>query len=295
MYLEPPWKRVKHSLPNIFEKKYNENAILQTYMVESLGSFNKQYDLAEDITDNVIEMMMYGIEEKEIMRDINGMEKKIIIVISQMGLFNAQITEIRTDSFKIVVNLSRFNQLSYGLNSIKTKLKETIAHELMHSYIIYSRFHNDENVNDIPDYYGMLTNIYNDESENGDIREISYALYATLYHERQSIVSQTFMSLNALNPNHVNVERHRWIEMIQNSDPYIIFNNILLWMKKMKNYNLKQKNIILGILNDKGINISNFDKMIQNIEGKATIGLKDVTRNAVLYFEKLEEKYKKKK
>ena len=147
---------------------------------------------------------------------------------------------------------------------------------------------------DIPNYYSKLGELLEKEDDN-IIGQIAYALYITFYEERQAFVSQTVMQLNKLNPSHDLIPREEWGNYIKNTDSY----KILLFVKNLsiflKTLTIENKNTIVKTLNDYGIEITNFDKMVNDMYQKSNISFRNVTRNAMIYFRELENKYKKNK
>ena len=302
-------------IPISFLKEENlENCLLKepilneiSFINESLGSFNRQIDIANVLSKEILDMLDNGNKEKDINIEINGekIDTQLVLVRSSSLLHKTYATtepygevndgNIILTKLVFTVYISQFDVLSYDRNNLFNKLVSIINHELMHGNIFSKRISNKQDINIVDWYDGINNIIYNERNDLA--RNVAYSLYACYYHERQSIISSTYAQLlEIFNEDRISFIRNKvkdfsdeekynyllkvYKENLVKTESYQTFLMIENICKNISNNEIR---VIKNIFKGYGINID-LGKEIEKMELISHEAIKDVCRNGSLFF-----------
>jgi len=299
---------------SILEEKNLENCLLKepilkeiSFINESLGSFNRQIDIANVLSKEILDMLDNGNKEKDINIEINGekIDTQLVLVRSSSLLHKTYATtepygevndgNIILTKLVFTVYISQFDVLSYDRNNLFNKLVSIINHELMHGNIFSKRISNKQDINIVDWYDGINNIIYNERNDLA--RNVAYSLYACYYHERQSIISSTYTQLlEIFNEDRISFIRNKvkdfsdeekynyllkvYKENLVKTESYQTF---LMIENICKNISNNEVSVIKNIFKGYGINID-LGKEIEKMELISHEAIKDVCRNGSLFF-----------
>ena len=301
-------------LSSLKEEKSLENCLLKepilneiSFINESLGSFNKQIDIANVLSKEILEMLDNGNKKKDISIEINGekIDTQLVLVRSSSLLHKTYATtepygevndgNIILTKLVFTVYISQFDVLSYDRNNLFNKLISVINHELMHGNIFSKRISNKQGINIVDWYDGINNIIYNERNDLA--RNVAYSLYACYFHERQSIISSTYAQLlEIFNEDRISFIRNKvkdfsdeekynyllkvYKENLVKTESYQTF---LMIENICKNISNNEISVIKNIFKGYGINID-LGKEIEKMELISHEAIKDVCRNGSLFF-----------
>lgn len=302
-------------IPISFLKEENlENCLLKepilneiSFINESLGSFNRQIDIANVLSKEILDMLDNGNKEKDINIEINGekIDTQLVLVRSSSILHKTYATtepygevndgNIILTKLVFTVYISQFDVLSYDRNNLFNKLVSIINHELMHGNIFSKRISNKQDINIVDWYDGINNIIYNERNDLA--RNVAYSLYACYFHERQSIISSTYTQLlEIFNEDRISFIRNKvkdfsdeekynyllkvYKENLVKTESYQTFLMIENICKNISNNEIR---VIKNIFKGYGINID-LGKEIEKMELISHEAIKDVCRNGSLFF-----------
>lgn len=269
-------------------KKYGEQSIL-----ESLGSFPKQRQMSDKITEKLFDKV-YGIHQDT-----------FFVGLEEFGDPNIKIAEItwergngQTEAFlknltkdgkiMIQVNISSFDLRGISKEMFFEKISYIIAHELMHSNIYYKRLANGQDIHDTPKFYNNAIVMYRN-CDDLLFKYFAYAMYNTFYQERQAMISQTeTLIFNQLNREDVkgNKNINKIISnLVKKSDAYEIYSFNIKVCRELKD-NTERKENLKKELEKYFIKIYNIDKLIDKIDSLSKEAINRIYKNSMLYFEK---------
>lgn len=269
-------------------KKYGEQSIL-----ESLGSFPKQRQMSDKITEKLFDKV-YGIHQDT-----------FFVGLEEFGDPNIKIAEItwergngQTEAFlknltkdgkiMIQVNISLFDLRGISKEMFFEKISYIIAHELMHSNIYYKRLANGQDIHDTPKYYNNAIVMYRN-CDDLLFKYFAYAMYNTFYQERQAMISQTeTLIFNQLNREDVknNKNINKIIsDLVKESDAYEIYSFNIKVCQELKD-NTERKENLKKELEKYFIKIYDIDKLIDKIDSISKETINRIYKNTMLYFEK---------
>lgn len=269
-------------------KKYGEQSIL-----ESLGSFPKQRQMSDKITEKLFDKV-YGIHQDT-----------FFVGLEEFGDPNIKIAEItwergngQTEAFlknltkdgkiMIQVNISLFDLRGISKEMFFEKISYIIAHELMHSNIYYKRLANDQDIHDTPKYYNNAI-VMDRNCDDLLFKYFAYAMYNTFYQERQAMISQTeTLIFNQLNREDVknNKNINKIIsDLVKESDAYEIYSFNIKVCQELKD-NTERKENLKKELEKYFIKIYDIDKLIDKIDSISKETINRIFKNSMLYFEK---------
>lgn len=281
---------------SVIRPKYsiNEGKIYDCLLLnEELGAFKSQYYMADIMANTAMDMIRNHIKEKEVNFPSpysKWRQFKIEIEYSEdssMVFYNTTATFEGCNDIKVVVSLkiSRNDVLSLSIFELKHKLTKIIAHELNHGYTVISTYNNKGEIPNYPTYYHQMVSIIQDDSINPNsiIYQIAYAVYVTSYLEVPAFVSQTVPQIAASLKNK-NCSYEEFINEIKQTEAYEIYSDIL--------YNLLpkvekcDKKIIVTELNNYELKMNEriLDKLIVQIKQNAEKAIRNIIRNAMIYF-----------
>lgn len=278
-----------------------------SFINESLGSFNRQIDIANVLSKEILDMLDNGNKEKDISIEINGekIDTQLVLVRSSSLLHKTYATtepygevndgNIILTKLVFTVYISQFDVLSYDRNNLFNKLISVINHELMHGNIFSKRISNKQGINIVDWYDGINNIIYNERNDLA--RNIAYSLYACYFHERQSIISSTYAQLlEIFNEDRISFIRNKvkdfsdeekyncllkvYKENLVKTESYQTFLMIENICKNISNNEIR---VIKNIFKGYGINID-LGKEIEKMELISHEAIKDVCRNGSLFF-----------
>lgn len=269
-------------------KKYGEQSIL-----ESLGSFPKQRQMSDKITEKLFDKV-YGIHQDT-----------FFVGLEEFGDPNIKIAEItwergngQTEAFlknltkdgkiMIQVNISSFDLRGISKEMFFEKISYIIAHELMHSNIYYKRLANGQDIHDTPKFYNNAIVMYRN-CDDLLFKYFAYAMYNTFYQEIQAMISQTeTLIFNQLNREDVkgNKNINKIISnLVKESDAYEIYSFNIKVCQELKD-NTERKENLKKELEKYFIKIYNIDKLIDKIDSLSKEAINRIYKNSMLYFEK---------
>lgn len=299
---------------SILEEKNLENCLLKepilkeiSFINESLGSFNRQIDIANVLSKEILDMLDNGNKEKDINIEINGekIDTQLVLVRSSSLLHKTYATtepygevndgNIILTKLVFTVYISQFDVLSYDRNNLFNKLVSIINNELMHGNIFSKRIFNKQDINIVDWYDGINNIIYNERNDLA--RNVAYSLYACYFHERQSIISSTYTQLlEIFNEDRISFIRNKvkdfsdeekynyllkvYKENLVKTESYQTFLMIENICKNISNNEIR---VIKNIFKGYGINID-LGKEIEKMELISHEAIKDVCRNGSLFF-----------
>lgn len=299
---------------SILENKEIKNCLLKesvleeiSFINESLGSFNKQSDIASTLSKQIVSMLDNDKKEKDIKIEIDGeiIDIQLVLVRSSSLLNKTYATtepygnvengNIILTKLVFTVYISQFDVLSYDRDNLFNKLVSIINHELMHGNVFSKRISNKQDIN-IVDWYSGIKNIISNE-KNDLARKVAYSLYACYYHERQSIISSTYTQLlEIFTENRLTFIRNK-IKDFSTEEKYGYLSKIykenliktesyqtFLMIRNICERLTKDEIKMLGkIFNGYGINI-NLNKEVNKMKIISNEAIKDVCRNGSLFF-----------
>lgn len=270
-------------------------------IVESLGAFDKQYELSNNLSIIAYDMFCNHIEKNVInVEEYNLWLKTIILnVYANNGIitnFSAKILNIGTDSVEIEINIPSNVHLKLNPDKSKKMIKNCIVHELMHDNIFLKRYNNNvKNYDDTPNDYATYIEIMQNENPDSIFYKIGLALYSTFYQEMQAIVSQTSSDLSSLlyqQDSLTNADIRNYIKQTDGYNRYqIILNNLVNVIENTSDNEIK--NISSILYKRYGLNI-NIKKEAKKWKYKSEQALKNIMRNAMLIANGIGERIKEK-
>ena len=305
---------IKYIPLSSLEEENLENCLLKEpilkeilFINESLGSFNRQIDIANVLSKEILDMLDNGNKEKDISIEINGekIDTQLVLVRSSSLLHKTYATtepygevnygNVILTKLVFTVYISQFDVLSYDRNNLFNKLVSIINHELMHGNIFSKRISNKQDINIVDWYDGINNIIYNERNDLA--RNVAYSLYACYFHERQSIISSTYAQLlEIFNEDRISFIRNKvkdfsdeekynyllkvYKENLVKTESYQTF---LMIENICKNISNNEISVIKNIFKGYGINID-LGKEIEKMKLISHEAIKDVCRNGSLFF-----------
>lgn len=245
---------------------------------ESLGVFEGQYELADEVTNACMEAIENG--EREVYVECDGMSFKgvhCVIVRNQWG-FGGKIWKIGEDG-------SIWIEVSYdgrgGEKRNREGIKDAVVHELMHGHIFSKRISNGEEPFDTCELYDVCAQLINNPEADDTLYRFAYAIYSSYYQESQSIVSQSLGQVMSKLRDGLKL-----VDAIKETAAFDIFSGNIDMLKKVVDMNdaVIKKQIILPISELYGVETT--PSSIRKICSKAIVtnneSIKDLSRTAML-------------
>ena len=166
---------------------------------ESLHVFSKQYEIAELLSNIVVECIKTGKNEYNINISRYGLPfNNVTIHISKtnlMAMISANISNV-DDEGNILINIytTKDTFAYYTERRLYKEIRNSLAHELEHAYTILSTYKNTGSGDKISGdkLYADVCNIIHESITLNDVYYISYAIYSTYGHEMNAFVSQCY-------------------------------------------------------------------------------------------------------
>ena len=270
----------------IFEKiEYDIN----NHINESLGMFDKQYEIADKLSINIYDMIVNKEKHKVFSVDSDNINFVDVLIDKNILKTNAEIYGFNdeTKTVKLTVNLNEMDLKDK--NSFIRLMKNILTHELMHGNIFLHRYLNGEDINDIPDYYDICQKIFNNKIKTSAVyQEFAYALYSIYYQEMQSIVSQTYVQIeNYYKQHNIKPNRENFKYVLKKIESYSTYygniNRTVPLIKFMLSYD--EKHFLEG-LEEVGFNFDKktLEKYLNLIIKRSEEAIKNIDRNAMLFY-----------
>lgn len=272
---------------NYFSKEIKE--IAKTLIIESLGSFDNQIKIAEEIGGMCYEMLKSNVERNVF--DIDNDVIKHVDLTIKRDTPNYEITASinsldSNGTIGVVISIPLRYRLIDNENAMTNKISNILSHELMHGNIFLKRFENKVEINDAPEYYGNLLRILENEDQENDLYQIAFALYSTYYHEVQAFTSQTAKSIKDIYGGKLTYSNDEIKNGIMQSEGYMIYSNIINGrVKDIIDYeDLVIETYILPRLNDYGVrfNVEELRASLCKAVNVAKKALHKIFKNAML-------------
>ena len=267
----------------IFELKKHDSDDIDNLISESLGAFEQQYEISNNVASLAYKLLMNKESEGEITIE-NNIVKKIHLTIYLKTIWgvSASLTEISDDCMFLTINLPK-NYIMLPREKFINALTDPISHELMHCNVFVKRYENNVIPDDRPSYYNDVISIIGDESCQDDIvYDFAYALYSTYYQEVAAMVSQSsrqfknFLMGNELNNRNANIA-------LKQCNSYMIYNNIINYtVPTISNMSDDEiNNRIVKYFNGVGIDcdVNWVRKQLEKIHNVAKDALHNIIRN----------------
>lgn len=272
---------------NYFSKEIKE--IAKTLIIESLGSFDNQIKIAEEIGGICYEMLKSNVERNVF--DIDSDIIKHVDLTIKRDTPNYEITASinsldSNGTIGVVISIPLRYRLIDNEKAMTNKISDILSHELMHGNIFLKRFENKVEINDAPEYYGNLLRILENEDQENDLYQIAFALYSTYYHEVQAFTSQTAKSIKDIYGGKLTYSNDEIKNGIMQSEGYMIYSNIINGrVKDIIDYeDLVIETYILPRLNDYGVrfNVEELRASLCKAVNVAKKALHKIFKNAML-------------
>lgn len=272
---------------NYFSKEIKE--IAKTLIIESLGSFDNQIKIAEEIGGICYEMLKSNVERNVF--DIDSDVIKHVDLTIKCDTPNYEITASinsldSNGTIGVVISIPLRYRLIGNEKAMTNKISDILSHELMHGNIFLKRFENKVEINDAPEYYGNLLRILENEDQENDLYQIAFALYSTYYHEVQAFTSQTAKSIKDIYGGKLTYSNDEIKNGIMQSEGYMIYSNIINGkVKDIIDYeDLVIETYILPRLNDYGVsfNVEELRASLCKAVNVAKKALHKIFKNAML-------------
>ena len=274
---------------DIISFKHNRRNINDNIILEALGSFNNQHNLAIELANVVYNNYLKNILNFEYLTTNDDIFKVKFIIddTSMLNRFNASIIALNNIEKSITIKIYLSSQIKkQDSRYIINQLTSSITHELMHGNVFLKRLNNNVEISDEPIYYPNIISVIQTVKPDTILYKFSYALYATYYQEVNAIVSQTSTQLYNILGYGCNYDNEIIKNAIKKTESYIIYNMILNevvpCVENMTDSLIE--NLIIKPLKQFNINLTINDikkktKYIKLISEKA---LHNILRNAML-------------
>lgn len=287
-------KLEKNKLP--LKNNDGEELINESVIIEALGLFPKQNELAEYLTDICYDMFYFGIKEKKIhLEDFNHI-KGVIIKLEVLPDFSfststrAEFWGVTGDYLIINVVISKYDKNTLDKEQLKAKLSSLITHELNHGYVMLSKYYNSNKIDERSSYYDACLKIYNDNTINDNIRDICYILYSIYHVEIQAMVPQVYQELNGYFKNsNAPISIDKFKNALKKTNTFWTFySGIYYDIPKIYKYlNVEHNlNMVVEVFKENGLDIHK-EMLLKKIKQAKHIyekALKDICRCAVAYY-----------
>ena len=265
--------------------------IINKILIESLGSFDKQYKISEELSNVIYQMFINGQEELLYQTNNNDLFKLVkIYLITDNGVsaISGRFIGANYKEKKIILSLyiDKFNR-KYNEQKIKKRIKDVLVHELMHSNVFFKQRDNNVEYTEPPEYYGYaLQMMQYIDNPNNITFQFAYSLYATYYQEVNAIVSQTYGQIHNILDYNKEYNNQDIINALESTESYEVYSTIIgCTIPKLTKMTEEQiQNFIVRPFNNIGfsINIDWVKRQIKRINKIASRALNNVIRNAML-------------
>ena len=215
---------------DIISFKHNRRNINDNIILEALGSFNNQHNLAIELANVVYNNYLKNILNFEYLTTNDDIFKVKFIIddTSMLNRFNASIIALNNIEKSITIKIYLSSQIKkQDSRYIINQLTSSITHELIHGNVFLKRLNNNVEISDEPIYYPNIISVIQTVKPDTILYKFSYALYATYYQEVNAIVSQTSTQLYNILGYGCNYDNEIIKNAIKNTESYIIYNMIL--------------------------------------------------------------------
>lgn len=222
---------------------------------ESLGAFEKQYELTNKIASFAFYLLANNRYDGELSIDSEIVDKVFInLDIKSLWGCAASLNLIKDKCLYMTISFTK-DYLMLSKSKFIDALSDPISHELMHYHIFVERDKNKVIPNDKPLYYDNLIKIIQDEKfYNTLVSEFAYGLYATYYQEVSAMVSQAVIQFKNFLMNQEKTHKNA-NSALKQCNSFIVYNNILKHtvpiINRMSDYEINKE--IVSFFNENGI------------------------------------------
>ena len=275
------------------------NNINETLLSESLHVFENQYEVADLLSDIIVECIMSNKNTATInVSRYNLPFTQVTININKNSLIAKPSATLNTvdENGNLIVVLNICNQITayYTKKELYLELKNIIAHELEHSYTILKTYNNTGNVDNTSTntLYRTVYDIVVNPTSYNDVYYIAYAIYSTFGHELNAFVSQCYGEVYNYLSKLDTLSNKSIIEALKNSEVYKIFNTNIQNITQVLNYSDDNKRKFIDRFNsiskkDKINSIEQLNKLLNNTLKRNNESIKMCDRTAMNAFYKL--------
>lgn len=190
---------LKNKKPCLFtENRWQASTFALNLINEDCHVFRGQYEMANVIADETIRNIRNKVSNFQVHYDyeaFNTIDVTLEIVYTDVPC-RGQIYRMNDDEGIIYITFILSNWLiKQNDSTIKKEIMVPIVHEIMHGNIFINRMLSkvpDENVDETPEYYGILVDIMRTVDNQSLIYYFARALYLYYYQEAQAMASQVF-------------------------------------------------------------------------------------------------------
>jgi len=279
------------------------------FITESLGSFEKQGKIANDISELFFKMFLSKEKEIETTISIDGEDINLVLVLESNGFLlnsKADILPYGTKSDNNIYTIEKFlvrlflsqNDVEMGQERVKARISSIISHELGHGNIFLKRAEAKQDI-EVADWYSKIISIIRNDNISQVVHLFAYAIYSCYYHERQAIVSSTYSQLSEMYPknrlsqlkNNLRKienqnEKYRFLlksykEDLIKTESYKTFYTTLYVLPREINTNTEKEIKRVFAMYDINIDVK---KELSKIKLLSMDALKSVTKNGSLFF-----------
>ena len=279
----------------------NVNLLLE-YIDEVSHKLNNQESIANKIA-NAIYDNLYNVKKNSTKIEVDISEYGTYADTATILIFTdghidkpyGQINDFRP--LTIEIHVSRFWDM-IPQEKLKSGIRKTIAHELMHGNIYSKRYDKVKDfdretilkaINDYPNYYEDVLRIKSAEEHDSLIYYFTYALYTSYYHEVQAFVAQSdsyFKKVLWLNRDR-KITNDNLRDILKNCEEYQTFVQNIHTVNTLRNMTDGQRAVFLEELNSKmskgnEIQLDQLDGLLDKIETAANHALRNI-ENVLMY------------
>ena len=195
---------------------------------EANHSFNKQYEWSDKLSSEIVSNFKQGISHFIYEVEDNDIKEIDVTIEGKKGQTSASFNNLSIDGiFFISVSIDKRRLLEYP-ETLKGEICSAISHELMHGNVYFKRYKNNQELNDIPDYYDVVLKIMRSVDSNGIDYFFARALYTCYYQETQAFISQTWPEVkNILSKEYktIDVDKKLFMDALGRTDTFETFSN----------------------------------------------------------------------
>lgn len=278
-----PYRKREIIYESLMKYDVNFSELIDSLINESLGAFEKQYELTKEIASFAYSLLMNN-KEKGDFEVNNEIVQKIEVELDLKVIWGCSASLIGVgDGFLSIKICMPDSYRMLSREKFMNAVSDPISHELMHYNVIIKRYKNDVIPDERPSYYDKLINIIRNENYNNSIvYEFAYGLYSTYYQEIAAMVSQTLVQfknfLMGKEKNHINAN-----SALKQCNSFIVYNNIINHLVPTINSMSEEEiyNEICIIFNENNIecNPKWVRKQTKKMYGAAKYAIHNIIRN----------------
>lgn len=284
---------LKKKTPCLYtENRWQASSFALKVINEDCHVFRGQYDMANAIADETVKNIRNKVKNFQVHYEyevFNTIDVTLEIVYTDVPC-RGNIYRMNSDEGIIWITLTLSDWLiRQDDKTIKKEIMVPIVHELMHGNIFVNRMLSkvpDENVDETPEYYGILIDIMRTVDNESLIYYFARALYLYYYQEAQAMTSQVFGEIQNYFIE-TKTKKHN-LDTFQlallSTDVYSSISNSLWLCKKMKANEIQD--YLWGEIEKYGINIpiNERNKLLNKMINKFENTKKKVANSGFYHF-----------